>query len=163
MGLRSRLRLPVVVAVVIGLTAVIGSRLVRSNVAPPTGQSAAAAVHLTGATLYTLTVALKIAGNGGAVTSSPAGISCSTRCSASFPSGETVKLTESSLGGLAFTGWSGGGCAGSAMTCAVRMSRVQSVSASFTSDLTGAVTGPSGSRPASSCPGRSYGLVAKTV
>jgi hypothetical protein len=136
---------------------VLGSGPAPGKVAPPTLQSAT--VRLMGASSYTLTVALEVAGNGASVTSSPAGTSCPTTCSASFASGQTVTLTETSLGKTAFTGWSGG-CSGTAMTCAVVMSQAQNVSASFMGEATG-TTGPSGTGPAT-CPARSYGEVPNT-
>ena len=40
-----------------------------------------------------------------AVTSSPAGISCPGRCTATFAAGTTVVLTETSKNGSKFVGW----------------------------------------------------------
>ena len=58
------------------------------------------------ATTHTLTV--QLAGNAtGTVTSSPAGISCPSTCSASFNSGTSVKLTATAAKGDYFAGWSG--------------------------------------------------------
>ena len=58
------------------------------------------------ATTYTLTV--QLAGNAtGTVTSSPAGISCPSTCSAKFNSGTSVKLTATAAKGDYFAGWSG--------------------------------------------------------
>src|SRR5256886_10918301 len=62
------------------------------------------------------------AGTGsGSVTSSPAGITCGTTCSASFPVGTMITLTATPATGSTFTGWSGGGCSGTPAP-AVRLS-----------------------------------------
>jgi hypothetical protein len=74
------------------------------------------------------------AGNGlGTVSSSPAGISCGTTCTASFDNGTIVTLTANPVAGSTFAGWSGsGGCSGTATTCAVTMNTLRSVTATFT-------------------------------
>jgi hypothetical protein len=84
-----------------------------------------------------------IAGNG-KVTSSPAGtltggsssaIDCGdtgTACSVGYTTGTSVTLTAQALGADTFTGWSGGGCSGTALTCTVTMSQSRSVTAAFT-------------------------------
>lgn len=80
------------------------------------------------ATSYTLTVSL--AGTStGTVTSSPAGISCPSTCSASFAQGTAVKLTASASKGAYFVGWSGA-CAGTG-ACSVTMNSDLSVTATF--------------------------------
>ena len=80
------------------------------------------------ATSFQLTVTL--AGTaGGTVTSSPAGISCSPTCTASFSSGSTVQLTAAAAQGSFFAGWSGA-CTGSG-TCSLTMNADQSVTATF--------------------------------
>jgi len=72
----------------------------------------------------------------GTVTSSPAGISCTTgTCTGSFPPGTQVTLTEASAAtpapGSIFSGWSGA-CTGIATTCAVTVSTTAtSVTATF--------------------------------
>ncbi len=79
--------------------------------------------------MYQLTV--QNAGTGqGTVTSSPAGISCGTTCSASFQSGTTITLTAAPSPGSTFGGWSGG-CSGTG-ACSVALSAAASVTASFT-------------------------------
>ena len=76
---------------------------------------------------HTLTVAL---GGGGSGTVSGGGIVCPGTCSQGFPDGTMVTLTASPGSGSTFTGWSGGGCAGTG-TCTVTMSSDQSVTATF--------------------------------
>jgi len=66
----------------------------------------------------------------GTVTSSPAGISCGSTCSASYQSTTVVSLTETPANGYSFAGWSGGGCSGTS-SCVVTMNTAQSVTASF--------------------------------
>jgi alpha-tubulin suppressor-like RCC1 family protein len=73
----------------------------------------------------------------GTVSSSPAGISCGTNCSAAYPTGTVVTLTAIPANGSTFGGWTGGGCAGTG-TCAVTMAAGTTVTAQF-----GAATAPS--------------------
>ncbi|MGH7893978.1 MAG: InlB B-repeat-containing protein [Candidatus Binatia bacterium] len=95
-------------------------------------------VTLTAATSVTATFAIQSvtltvskAGTGsGAVTSTPAGINCGTTCSSPFPSGTSVTLSASPTAGSTFSGWSGGGCAGTG-TCAVSPSAATTVTATF--------------------------------
>src|SRR5207244_12488350 len=61
------------------------------------------------------------AGTGsGTVTSTPVGITCGASCSASYASGTAVTLTTTPTSGSVFTGWSGGGCAGTG-SCTVTL------------------------------------------
>lgn len=87
----------------------------------------------------TLTVASvkAVAAVSGTVTSSPAGISCTTpaaagtsTCTASYAQGTSVTLTATPGAGAVFTGWSGA-CTGTAATCSVAMSAAKSVTANF--------------------------------
>jgi hypothetical protein len=79
----------------------------------------------------TLTVN-KLGGDGGIVTSDPPGISCAgTTCTASFPVGQTVTLRSSLISPFAFTGWSGGGCSGTAL-CVVVLGSDTTVNAQYT-------------------------------
>jgi hypothetical protein len=66
----------------------------------------------------------------GVVTSTPAGINCGGKCSASYASGTTVTLTATAAAGFSFTGWSGGGCTGVG-TCTVTLTALTAVNASF--------------------------------
>jgi hypothetical protein len=78
---------------------------------------------------YLLTVTP--AGTGaGAVSSSPAGISCGADCTESYASGTVVTLGASADAGSEFVGWSGA-CSGTAATCPVTMSVARSVTATF--------------------------------
>lgn len=80
---------------------------------------------------YALTV--KFAGNAtGTVTSTPAGISCSPTCSASFNSGTSVKLTAIAAKGDFFAGWSGA-CTGTG-TCTLTMNANKIATATFNVD-----------------------------
>ncbi|MBL9016925.1 MAG: InlB B-repeat-containing protein [Myxococcales bacterium] len=67
---------------------------------------------------------------GGMVTSSPAGISCPTTCSASFAFPTSVTLTATADTVSDFAGWTGGGCSGTG-TCTVTMTAARSVTATF--------------------------------
>jgi phospholipase C len=77
---------------------------------------------------YGLTVAL--AGGGtGTVTSSPKGINCPATCSAGFPQGTQVTLSETAGSNDIFTGWTGA-CTGTA-GCSVTLNKSSSVTATF--------------------------------
>jgi subtilase family serine protease len=79
------------------------------------------------------------AGTGsGSVSSSPAGISCPSTCSANFNSGTVVTLTAAAGSGSTFAGWSGA-CTGTG-TCSVTMNAAKSVTATFNSSGSPAVT-----------------------
>ena len=101
--------------------------------------SAARAVTATFTASPVTTFALSVAVTGsGSVGSAPAGISCGSSCGATFTSGTSVSLTATPATGFQFSGW-GGACSGTS-TCAVAMTAVRSVSASF-------VPVPTGSTP----------------
>lgn len=80
---------------------------------------------------YTLTVARNGTGSG-SVTSSDGTINCGTTCSAAYANGTSVVLTAVAASGSAFTGWSGGGCSGTASQCSVSVTAVSTVTATFT-------------------------------
>ena len=74
---------------------------------------------------------LSVTGVGtGSVTSDPAGLSCTSSCSADYPDGTSVTLTATPGYGQRFVGWSGSGCSGTG-TCTVSMSQPRSVQATF--------------------------------
>ncbi len=66
----------------------------------------------------------------GAVSSSPAGISCGTDCAETYPEGTSVTLTATPVTGSTFAGWLGG-CAGTG-ACAVTMNAAKTMAALFT-------------------------------
>jgi phospholipase C len=77
-----------------------------------------------------LAITVTEAGAGtGTVTSSPAGISCPSTCSANFPPNTQVTLSESPGTNNTFAGW-GGACTGTT-TCTVALSAASSVIATF--------------------------------
>jgi len=78
---------------------------------------------------YSLSV-VKAGTGGGAVTSTPAGISCGSDCSEAYNQGTVVTLTAAPLSGSTFTGWSGGGCSGIGI-CSVTMNANTTVTATF--------------------------------
>jgi len=82
------------------------------------------------ASAMTAQLQVQLAGGGaGTVSSTPAGISCGTTCSAAFPTGTQVTLAETPAAGSTFTGW-GGACSGTA-ACTVTLSAAQTVTATF--------------------------------
>jgi Divergent InlB B-repeat domain len=87
-------------------------------------------------TLQTFALNLTRAGTGtGSVTSIPAGINCGSTCSTTLVYPTQVTLTATASAGSAFTGWSGGGCAGTPR-CTVAMNQVRNVIATFVLDAT---------------------------
>ncbi len=84
------------------------------------------------ATFNSVSYALSVSKGGlgtGTVTSSPAGISCGSTCSANYASGTSVTLTAAAAAGSTFAGWSGA-CSGTG-NCTVSMSAARSVTATF--------------------------------
>jgi hypothetical protein len=80
--------------------------------------------------LYALTITKSGTGSG-TVTSEPAGISCGSDCSESYPQGTSVTLTATSSSGSTFAGWSGG-CSGTG-TCTVTINSAVTANAAFDS------------------------------
>jgi uncharacterized repeat protein (TIGR02543 family) len=78
---------------------------------------------------HTLTAA-KTGPGTGTVTSSPTGINCGADCSEAYAAGTGVILSASAGPGSTFTGWSGGGCAGTG-TCSVTLNAPTTVTATF--------------------------------
>lgn len=71
-------------------------------------------------------------GNGdGAVTSSPAGISCGVDCDQTYTANQVVTLNARPVTGSVFEGWSGGGCTGTG-PCTLTMTAATTVTAKFT-------------------------------
>ena len=66
----------------------------------------------------------------GTVTSNPAGITCGSDCTESYPEGQSVILAAATDPGSVFTGWSGGGCSGTG-TCQIILGGDVTVTASF--------------------------------
>jgi len=118
------------------------SGLSASGLADPRIQQATMNVlnrFITGAPSTSFTLTLTKSGIGtGTVASSPSGISCGTTCSASFASGTVVSLTAAPDSGSTFAGWSGA-CSGTG-ACSVTMDAAKSVSATFNSTSTGALS-----------------------
>ena len=81
--------------------------------------------------IFPLTISTVGTGNG-IVTSTPAGITCGTSCSASYANGTVVTLTATPAAGSTFAGWSGGGCSGTG-SCTVTLSAATTVKAIFSS------------------------------
>lgn len=76
------------------------------------------------------TLTLTMGGAGaGTVTSSPAGLNCSSSCTGSFTGGQVVTLTATPAASSKFMGWSGA-CSGTG-TCTVTMNTAISVTATF--------------------------------
>ncbi len=72
-------------------------------------------------------------GNGsGSVTSAPAGITCGADCTEDYDNGTSVTLTAVPVAATTtFTGFTGGGCSGTATTCVVTMDAAKTVTARF--------------------------------
>ena len=84
-------------------------------------------------------LSVTLAGTGaGSVSSSPAGITCPSTCSANFTSGTVVTLTATASAGSTFAGWSGA-CSGTG-TCSVTMTAARAATATFNSSSSPAVT-----------------------
>lgn len=97
-----------------------------------TGQCALsmAAARSVSATFTNRLTVTRTGTGGGTITSSPAGISCGSTCSASFSPTATVTLTAAPDSNSSFAGWSGA-CTGSG-SCVLTMSAARSVTATFT-------------------------------
>jgi hypothetical protein len=80
----------------------------------------------------------KSGGGAGTVSSSPAGITCGTTCTAAFPLGTLVTLTASPQPGNGFAGWTG--CSSTGPTCSVTMGVDRAVTARFEPLTTVSVT-----------------------
>ncbi len=67
---------------------------------------------------------------GGNIASVPAGIDCGTICSHQFSAGTSVTITATPSAGSTFSGWTGGGCSGTA-PCTIALNSNTSVDAGF--------------------------------
>ncbi len=91
----------------------------------------AVALSGTGSAIPAYTLNIGESGSGsGTVTSNPAGITCQPTCSASYPSGTSITLTEAPGAGSTFVQWSGA-CTGTSTTCTFTISANATVSATF--------------------------------
>lgn len=82
------------------------------------------------------TVRVAVAGTGsGAVSSTPAGVSCGPTCSAQYDDGTLLVLHATPDTGSTFAGWSSPTCSGTA-DCTVTMNADQDISATFTATPT---------------------------
>src|SRR5579871_44100 len=76
------------------------------------------------------TLSVTLAGSGiGTVTSSPAGINCGSRCSATFNGDTSITLTAAPASGSSFAGW-GGACSGTSV-CTIVLTENTSITATF--------------------------------
>ena len=110
-----------------------GSRLLRwqgacsgSGTCNLTMDGAKSATAVFGPAVFTLTVAVT---GKGRVTSTPSGISCTSRCSHKYAGGKNVRLTPKPAKGFRFGGWSGA-CHGTG-ACTLSLSQDRAVGASF--------------------------------
>jgi fibronectin type 3 domain-containing protein len=78
---------------------------------------------------FTVTVA-KTGTGAGTVTSTPAGITCGADCSEPYVTGTLVTLSATPTTGSTFSGWSGGGCSGTA-ACSLAGNSAVTVTATF--------------------------------
>ncbi|HEY5810060.1 MAG TPA: GDSL-type esterase/lipase family protein [Povalibacter sp.] len=86
---------------------------------------------------YALSVSKSGSGTG-VVTSSPSGINCGSTCTANYTSGTSVTLAAAAASNSTFAGWSGA-CSGTS-TCAVSLTQARSVTATFNTQATYALT-----------------------
>ena len=101
----------------------------------------------------TVSLAMGTSGSGGGaiISSSPTAVDCIGACEEQIRSGAAVTLSASPDSGSVFTGWSGGGCAGTG-DCTVTMDQVQAVGAEFEA-LPGSDVDPGRSLPSTPTPG----------
>jgi subtilisin family serine protease len=97
----------------------------RNGITKPRIRVDAAAIALTPSGTLTVTTT-----GAGAVTSSPAGITCGVDCTEVYPLGTSVTLTASPGAGQGFSQWTGA-CSGPASTCVVTMNGNVTAGATF--------------------------------
>ena len=101
-----------------------------------------------------LQLAVSHAGDGlGTVASTPVGIECGTACAAAYNSGTVVTLTATPNASSTFTGWSGGGCAGTG-SCILAGNAAVSVTATFVKQVNSFLIGQAVAVPGSPAPGK---------
>jgi|GEM_PF-4576077 len=84
------------------------------------------------ATPHNLLSVIKAGAGEGTVTSGPAGINCGDDCAQGYAPGTVVTLTAvPAANGSTFTGFTGGGCSGTGLTCAVTVDNAKTVTATF--------------------------------
>jgi hypothetical protein len=84
-------------------------------------------------------VVTKTGSGSGAVTSIPSGLDCGSICQATFIPGSMVALHAVASPGFYFTGWSGGGCSGTASLCTITINADTTVTANFEVPIPGAL------------------------
>ena len=67
----------------------------------------------------------------GTITSQPSGLSCTTSCAASFPSGTTVTLTATPNSGSVFGGWANCDPGSSGLVCNINLTTNRTVNVTF--------------------------------
>lgn len=98
---------------------------------PPGGSACADRAWIDTVTLPLVGRTLSILKGGtGAGTVTGNGIDCGADCTETVAAGTTISLTAAPAAGSLFTGWSGGGCAGTG-GCSVTLSSSQNVTATF--------------------------------
>jgi hypothetical protein len=117
---------------------IVGSNTVRTRLLIGVGVATIAAAGAAGAfggsrAAIQPTLAVAVVGPG-SVRSTPAGIACPGKCSATFSPGTSVRLSANARGGSRFLRW-GGNCAGT-RACRVRVSGLAAVAAQFAGGTT---------------------------
>ena len=106
---------------------------ITQNVTTPAqGQAAPLAASLAPNPQGPYSLVVTKTGDGAGSVTSDAGITCGSRCWATYAAGTIVRLTATPLTGSTFTGWSGGACSGTG-ACSVTMDGNKTVTANFTS------------------------------
>jgi hypothetical protein len=109
-----------------------------------------------GSAAASLTLTVSRAGTGaGTVTSQPPGITCGSDCSESYTAGTAVTVTAAPAAGSTFSGWSGGGCSGTA-PCTVTGNSAIAVTATFAATTSNPPGAPSVEPIPSLTPGASF-------
>ena len=128
-------------SVTLTATPAAGSSLAAWSGGGCSGTATTCTVSVTSATTVSVTfnlpaanqtLSVVLAGTGtGTVTSSDGNINCGPTCSATYPSGTSVALTEVPASGSSFAGWSIAGCSGTTSQCSVIVTSTTTVTATF--------------------------------